>query len=1051
MTTTPPTPTTRSRRRPRRPCHVDAEGHGRGAEDLTAEEKQTNLMMDMDWDTTQWSLREIEAACSALVQEIKDCPLDGPGQKRRDYSQQMLLRLCNRHVEALYYFERVLESMVNHSLPGLSYGLDQHALNLAPLLAAMAPIHDYAQRLLDIKTIRRVIDILLVEPNLAANIIQCAVHMRFFCDPNHRHYALPDDAPEAEVLLHEKENRERCRRKYFAKCMEHEALVNKWKRAKAERLADLDGWRRASIARMDKEPGGLKRKKKSALKGGMDYHHVTKTALVDRAVRSKLVGVAERTRHEVCGKKGEGITGLVCIARLHGDDEKRCKALRILLLVASAASLSVLTCCRQPATAPASPVLEKPARTAGDGSGTPPRPGTGASGASDRAPSTPGGSEVDRPPSTAGSGGRRKARGDRGDEAFHEPCGEVDAVRELARPGWLAVVLELLNGRDEALFLGAVRFCQRCAASCEGAMRHVLKEVLAFGGRPLERAIVGGLASGPNRGGRGALAGCACLELLAQLRAAQESEIPNFKGSDLGHFPLAQLTTFPPGRMGLVAARVEDMLAPLLASGDPTQPAFLRSLIVLLYASRVGRSPVVLPGALGDECVADQDSRSYRRLQKGRRRDKPSTPADAHKRDAATLTDHCRGAFEALCGASDDDVAASGLVLAKLKAAMPIFQFLCQPKKQSFLYELERRARYAHCVVLRRLFGAAPPLPRMLFDCGADALLRFCSFAVQAGFNEIEDGDVKHLSASDRRLHYFAVESMLLTLSCAANVKDEGFVDCGLDADRAEKRRLNALRDDRAGRGLRRRGGISSALTGSDARELRDDARDDDDERDDGAQLISVASTTSQTTSASLLEAPVAPRNLVAQMLLSTSTLGDVLGLARRVPTSEIVAIDALAAAEAKVVSAAAAFVAAAAPVPFPDKLHDLKYEPAVGEDAGYAAAEVTLRPLRAQAVDPLRASLSVDAPLECRAAACGALAKLGATPAGADELHARGVIRGVIRALSRLAPRRPVTQAAVDKVIRSVPRSAIIDGDHSATLHLDLETCRLVRLPVAW
>ncbi|KAH8049978.1 hypothetical protein JL720_15447 [Aureococcus anophagefferens] len=101
--------------------HVDAEGHGRGAEDLTAEEKQTNLMMDMDWDTTQWSLREIEAACSALA---------------------------------------------------------------------------------------------------------------------------PDDAPEAEVLLHEKENRERCRRKYFAKCMEHEALVNKWKRAKAERLADLDGWRR---------------------------------------------------------------------------------------------------------------------------------------------------------------------------------------------------------------------------------------------------------------------------------------------------------------------------------------------------------------------------------------------------------------------------------------------------------------------------------------------------------------------------------------------------------------------------------------------------------------------------------------------------------------------------------------------------------------------------------------------------------------------------------------------------------------------------------------
>ncbi|KAH8083915.1 hypothetical protein JL720_8156 [Aureococcus anophagefferens] len=173
---------------PRAPVSPSAPRATTRAEDLTAEEKQTNLMMDMDWDTTQWSLREIEAACSALVQEIKDCPLDGPGQKRRDYSQQMLLRLCNRHVEALYYFERVLESMVNHSLPGLSYGLDQHRANLARCSRRWLRS---AQRLLDIKTIRRVIDILLVEPNLAANIIQCAVHMRFFCDPNHRHYARP--------------------------------------------------------------------------------------------------------------------------------------------------------------------------------------------------------------------------------------------------------------------------------------------------------------------------------------------------------------------------------------------------------------------------------------------------------------------------------------------------------------------------------------------------------------------------------------------------------------------------------------------------------------------------------------------------------------------------------------------------------------------------------------------------------------------------------------------------------------------------------------------
>ncbi|KAH8083914.1 metalloendopeptidase [Aureococcus anophagefferens] len=162
---------------------------------------------------------------------------------------------------------------------------------------------------------------------------------------------------------------------------------------------------------------------------------------------------------------------------------------------------------------------------------------------------------------------------------------------------------------------------------------------------------------------------------------------------------------------------------------------------------------------------------------------------------------------------------------------MPIFQFLCQPKKQSFLYELERprATRTASCPApLRRRAAAA----RMLFDRAT--LLRFCSFAVQAGFNEIEDGDVKHLSASDRRLHYFAVESML-TLSCAANVKDEG--RRLRPADR-EKRRLNAPATT-AGRGLRRRGGISSALTGSDARELATTATRR--RTDDGAQLISAA------------------------------------------------------------------------------------------------------------------------------------------------------------------------------------------------------------------
>ena len=64
------------------------------------------------------------------------------------------------------------------------------------------------------------------------------------------------------------------------------------------------------------------------------------------------------------------------------------------------------------------------------------------------------------------------------------------------------------------------------------------------------------------------------------------------------------------GRQGLRAARVELMVAPLLSSGDPTSPPYLRSLYVLLAAARSGpATEVVLPGALGDDVDPQADSR----------------------------------------------------------------------------------------------------------------------------------------------------------------------------------------------------------------------------------------------------------------------------------------------------------------------------------------------------------------------------------------------------------------------------------------------------------
>ena len=156
--------------------------------------KESNLMMDMDWDTALWNLREIETACGTLIDECGRASCCALGQKRRHFAEKMLVRLVRRHHEARAYVERHLENLVHHAFPGAvveprgpgqAASLDHdEALNLAPLLKALAPLDQFASRLLECRAVRRVVAELLIVPTLAAKLVQNRVQMRVFCNPS---------------------------------------------------------------------------------------------------------------------------------------------------------------------------------------------------------------------------------------------------------------------------------------------------------------------------------------------------------------------------------------------------------------------------------------------------------------------------------------------------------------------------------------------------------------------------------------------------------------------------------------------------------------------------------------------------------------------------------------------------------------------------------------------------------------------------------------------------------------------------------------------------
>jgi hypothetical protein len=111
-----------------------------------------NLILDNDWDTTDWSLSEIEAACSTLLNSIEGAPYYLGGEnivsstgKHKDKetndsdddndhdndvntatnnpnntkhkATKMLLRLLHHHGSAVSYIQKVAESLIQKTFP----------------------------------------------------------------------------------------------------------------------------------------------------------------------------------------------------------------------------------------------------------------------------------------------------------------------------------------------------------------------------------------------------------------------------------------------------------------------------------------------------------------------------------------------------------------------------------------------------------------------------------------------------------------------------------------------------------------------------------------------------------------------------------------------------------------------------------------------------------------------------------------------------------------------------------------------------------------------
>mmetsp|Transcript_9882 Transcript_9882/g.11987 ORF Transcript_9882/g.11987 Transcript_9882/m.11987 type:complete len:184 (+) Transcript_9882:1125-1676(+) len=98
-------------------------------------EGDINAILDADYDTSTWSVHEIESACNTLMEECESTLV----LCRRVLATRMLLRLIDRHDEARRFVEKAFETVVNRGIPAMSYGISDRTFCVAHLLTAISP------------------------------------------------------------------------------------------------------------------------------------------------------------------------------------------------------------------------------------------------------------------------------------------------------------------------------------------------------------------------------------------------------------------------------------------------------------------------------------------------------------------------------------------------------------------------------------------------------------------------------------------------------------------------------------------------------------------------------------------------------------------------------------------------------------------------------------------------------------------------------------------------------------------------------------------------
>jgi hypothetical protein len=131
-----------------------------------------SAILDADYDTSGWSVHEIESGCNTLLNECESTPV----LRRRVLATRMLLRLIDRHPEARKFVEVAFETIVQRGIPTMSYGISERTFSVAHLLAAVTP--RLATKLSTLNATPRIVKMVMREANTAASVLQNKVRLR---------------------------------------------------------------------------------------------------------------------------------------------------------------------------------------------------------------------------------------------------------------------------------------------------------------------------------------------------------------------------------------------------------------------------------------------------------------------------------------------------------------------------------------------------------------------------------------------------------------------------------------------------------------------------------------------------------------------------------------------------------------------------------------------------------------------------------------------------------------------------------------------------------